>query len=151
MKLKTLALLCALGTALLGTHLVADETVPPTPPTPPAEGMKPDRPGKPERPDHARPNLHDEVKKVLDELAQARKAFATEQKELMKKLRDASAEEREQIKEDMKTNREDFIESQKALREEIRGRLKEISTEFANQRDGMLDAAKEGGKRGRGR
>ncbi|HOW64796.1 MAG TPA: hypothetical protein P5186_13905 [Candidatus Paceibacterota bacterium] len=101
-------------------------------------------------PEFARPALPEDVKKLFTDLETQRKTFTDTQKELAKQMKDASAEQREVLRDKMKENRETFKETQRALREDIRDRLAEMRKEFANNRDKVLEEAKEQAKERKG-
>lgn len=104
----------------------------------------------PKPPAFARPALPDDVKAMFKLLEQQRETFIAGQKELAKKMKDASAEQREALRDKLRENREEFKQKQSALREDIRERLSELRKEFVNNRDKVLNEAKEHAKERKG-
>jgi Skp family chaperone for outer membrane proteins len=102
----------------------------------------------PERP---KVELPADLKAMVEEARKAAADFRAEQAELVKSLKDATAEERAKIRADLKELRETFLAAQKDRMKDIRARLAELRKEFQNKRDEVLGAAKEQGKKGRGR
>jgi DNA repair exonuclease SbcCD ATPase subunit len=113
------------------------------------ERLRENRPVPPERP--LPPGIPDDVKKMIEEARKAAQDFATSQRDLVQQLRDAAQEEREEIRAQMKANLETFKEAQKSRVEDIKKRLVELRQEFRNNRDRVLDAARENGGRARGK
>jgi uncharacterized membrane protein len=101
-------------------------------------------------PAFARPALPDEVKNLFTKLETQRETFVTAQKELAKQWKDASTEEREALREKMRENRQNFKDTQRTLREDIRERLAGLRKDFVNNRDKVLDEAKEQTKERKG-
>jgi hypothetical protein len=156
-KLLSLSLLIALSS--WGLRAQDAGTTPTTPPTvtdddsgagkgpattPPGLANRPEHPDHPANPN--KPALPDDVKKLIDASKQARETFLSEQKDLIAKLKSATQDERAKIREDLAKNREDFLAQQKELREQIHDRLKEIRAEFKDNRDKVIDQARNNGK-----
>jgi hypothetical protein len=172
-SIKTIAVLSVLGLSLLGVRALGQtdpgtgqgavwiiEKGPPSTslgqtdpgtgqadqPTPPAD--RPERPRLGERP---KLQLPEDLKAMIEAYRQAVTDFRAKQAELIKQLRDATTEERAALKEQLKENREAFREAQKELQQDILARLQELRAQFKNQRDQLIEAAKEQGKKRRGR
>ncbi len=102
------------------------------------------------RPERARPELPQEVKKLIEDLKAQKDTFWAEQKAIMEKIKSATEADREALKSAMAQNRENYREQIKETAKELQERLKEIRTEFKNrERDRVVDSAKEEGKKGR--
>ncbi len=102
------------------------------------------------RPERTRPELPQEVKKLIEDLKTQKDTFWAEQKAIMEKLKAATEADREALKSAMAQNRENYREQIKETAKELQERLKEIRTEFKNrERDRVVDSAKEDGKKGR--
>ena len=85
---------------------------------------KPARPEKPERPERPKKDVTgQEVKELVAEFRTKMAEFHAEQKELVKKLKSATAEEREGIREQLKQNREGFH----TVKEQFRDTVKEVT------------------------
>ena len=156
-SIKTITLLSVLGLSLLGVRALGQTdpgagTGQGDQPTPPGDqGQRPTPPEPPRLGERPRLQLPDDVKAMLEAYRQGVVDFRAKQAELIKQLRDATAEERAAIREQLKENREAFREAQKELQKDIQARLQELREQFKNQRDQILGAAKEQGKKGRGR
>lgn len=103
-----------------------------------------------------KPNRHgggdypDDVKKLLDDIKSARNKFLQDQKDLQRKLKDATEAERDQIRNEMRDKRDQFLEQQKDMREEVLKRVTELKDQLKNHQD-LIDNAKDQGRNKPGR
>ena len=122
-KLITLAIGSVLGLALLSGLVQAQTTT-----------ADPQNGTTAVVPPFARPNLPEEVQKMLTALQDARKAFLDKQKTALAGLKGATQEQRAAIRETLSANREAFLEAQKGRREQLQTRLEELRKAFAESR-----------------
>lgn len=85
------------------------------------------------------------------EFRKASEQFVATKRELIKRLRGASAEERVKIKEQLELNREKFATETMPLRLELQERLDEIRRDLKSRSKPVDAGAGDGGGRGRGR
>jgi hypothetical protein len=132
------------------------DTTPPTPPTADDKGGKPlpdlsgKGPGKGGLVDSKGLQLPDSVKSdtklqaLLAEAQKAREAFLATQKDLLAKIKGATADEKAAIKEQLKANQQKFLDDTKQLRADIADRLKELGVDLKTR--GISAGDKEGGQ-----
>jgi hypothetical protein len=106
-------------------------------PNPRGDSENSDKPGRTDYPD--------QVKKMLDAAKAAQVKFLNDQKDLQRKLKDATEAEKDQIRNEMRDKRDAFLEQQKEMREEFRKRVTELKDQLPNHGD-VINAAKDQGK-----
>ncbi len=123
-----------------------------SPATPPADAAG-KGPGKPDRGgpvDSKGQQLPDSVKNdaqlqaLLAEAEKQKDAFIVSQKDLLSKIKGATADEKAAIKEQLKANQQKFLDDTKQLRADIADRLKELGVDLKTR--GITAGGKEGGQ-----
>ena len=128
------------------------------PPERPADRPNVDRPSdRPQRPDRPRPqrpghdhdipkvvlkHAPDALKKMIDRLQDARKAYHDRQKDLLKEAKGATDEEKDAIRDQLKDNRETFLDRTQDLRRQVHKRIHELRDKLTDRKE-VIDAARD--------
>ncbi len=107
-----------------------------------------DAPERPERPPASGTPISSEVQEEIKKFQAAREAYLSRQKELARKLKDASSDDRDLARAVLSELREKWLEQQRAARQEFLDRATEIREAFKNrERDKVIEATLEEGRR----
>lgn len=111
--------------------------------------QRPDRPTRPDRPGHDHDiskavlkHAPDALKKMIDRLHDARKAYHDRQKDLVKEAKGATDDEKDAIRDQLKDNRETFLDRTQTLRREVHKRVHELRDKLTDRKE-VIDAARD--------
>ena len=91
-----------------------------------------------------RPELPEDVKKLIADFQKAREDFMAAQREELKKAKDATKEARAEARERLKDLRQNFVKQQIVNRKEIHDRLQEIKGKLRNDQSKPTGQATDG-------
>jgi hypothetical protein len=104
------------------------------------QSSKPDNSSKSGKPDDPV-----QVKKMIDNINASRTKFLIEQKQLQRKLKDATEDQRDQIRQEIRDKRDQFLQEQRDMREEFQRRINELRDQLKEHQD-LINSAKEQAK-----